>query len=213
MSPRTLLWKNAWARARPRSSNRLLGRDLSSRSSTPWKKRTLGTTMRAASSFHGAIMPFSSDLHTCMTAAFPTKRLLSTEATTADSLELGEDYCLTRRKGMRCVAIVAHVDHGKTSLVDCLLRASSSEDDSSVAVDRLMDSGDLEKERGITITSKVTRVHYTSKNSEGTEPVIVNIADRYVCIRETNMLPVFPCDRSGKTAASPQLTHLRCFRF
>ena len=89
------------------------------------------------------------------------------------------DYTLVRRKGMRCLAIVAHVDHGKTSLVDKLLQASQSTgDDSTNSVDRLLDSGDLERERGITITSKVTRVQYKQSGHDESSPsTIVNIAD------------------------------------
>jgi GTP-binding protein len=69
-------------------------------------------------------------------------------------------YTPARRAGVRNVAIIAHVDHGKTTLVDQLLRASTSDSTTSASVDRLLDSGDLEKERGITITSKVTRCQY-----------------------------------------------------
>jgi len=68
---------------------------------------------------------------------------------------------------MRNAAIVAHVDQGKTTLVDQVLLAASSgsssggsccSDMSSSTLNRLLNAGDLEKERGITITSKVTRL-------------------------------------------------------
>jgi hypothetical protein len=87
------------------------------------------------------------------------------------------DYTLYRRQGMRCLAIVAHVDHGKTSLVDQLLQTSRQGTASSL--DRLLDSSDLEKERGITITSKVTRLIYKSADEDVT--TIVNIADSTLC--------------------------------
>ena len=95
------------------------------------------------------------------------------------------DYTLVRRKGMRCLAIVAHVDHGKTSLVDKLLQAAqSTDDDYSKSVDRLLDSGDLERERGITITSKVTRLQYRPSGLDESSPsTIINIADsEFLCV-------------------------------
>ncbi len=64
------------------------------------------------------------------------------------------------RNDIRNVAIIAHVDHGKTTLVDVLLKQSGVFRDNQVVAERVMDSNDLEKERGITILSKNTSVIY-----------------------------------------------------
>ena len=66
----------------------------------------------------------------------------------------------TVREDVRNVAIIAHVDHGKTTLVDQLLRQSGVFRENQELVDRVMDSNDIEHERGITILSKNTAVHY-----------------------------------------------------
>ena len=65
-----------------------------------------------------------------------------------------------QREDVRNIAIIAHVDHGKTTLVDCLLKQSGIFRANQVVEERVMDSNDIEKERGITILSKNTAVNY-----------------------------------------------------
>jgi len=73
------------------------------------------------------------------------------------------------RQDIRNLAIVAHVDHGKTTLVDAILRQSGTFRSNQVVAERVMDSNDLEREKGITILSKVTSVHHNG--------VKINIVD------------------------------------
>ncbi|HEY6997911.1 MAG TPA: GTP-binding protein, partial [Candidatus Binatia bacterium] len=65
-----------------------------------------------------------------------------------------------RRHALRNIAIIAHVDHGKTTLVDGMLRQSGIFRANEQVADRVMDSMDLERERGITIMAKNTTIHY-----------------------------------------------------
>jgi GTP-binding protein len=74
---------------------------------------------------------------------------------------------------LRNIAIIAHVDHGKTTLVDQLFRQSGTFRDNQRVEERSMDSGDLEKERGITILAKCTSVEW----GEGEEKTRINIVD------------------------------------
>ncbi len=67
-----------------------------------------------------------------------------------------------RKENFRNIAIIAHVDHGKTTLVDAMLKQSGTFKAHQDIEDRVMDSMDLEKERGITITAKNTAVHYNN---------------------------------------------------
>ncbi len=64
------------------------------------------------------------------------------------------------REDIRNIAIIAHVDHGKTTLVDQMLKQGGAYHENQQTVDRVMDSGDIERERGITILAKNTAVHY-----------------------------------------------------
>ena len=76
---------------------------------------------------------------------------------------------MAKRENIRNVAIIAHVDHGKTTLVDEMLKQSGTFRDNEQVQERVMDSNDLERERGITILSKNTSIHY-----KGTK---INIVD------------------------------------
>ncbi|MBT5477779.1 MAG: GTP-binding protein, partial [Verrucomicrobia bacterium] len=64
------------------------------------------------------------------------------------------------KQNIRNIAIIAHVDHGKTTLVDCLLRQSGLFRDNQVVEERMMDSMDLEREKGITIKAKNASYKY-----------------------------------------------------
>jgi predicted membrane GTPase involved in stress response len=72
---------------------------------------------------------------------------------------------LSTREDLRNVAIVAHVDHGKTTLVDAMLWQSGAFRANADVNERVMDSGDLEREKGITILAKNTSVRYNGPGS------------------------------------------------
>src|SRR5258708_2229900 len=79
------------------------------------------------------------------------------------------------RADIRNIAIIAHVDHGKTTLVDHMLRQTGTFRDNQEVVKRVMDSNELERERGITILAKNTAVFY--KNPKVKETIKINIVD------------------------------------
>src|SRR5689334_1672508 len=78
------------------------------------------------------------------------------------------------RSDLRNVAIIAHVDHGKTTLVDAMLRQSGAWHSRAEMADRVMDSMDLEREKGITILAKNTAVRYQPATGDA---VTINIID------------------------------------
>jgi GTP-binding protein len=83
---------------------------------------------------------------------------------------------LVAREDLRNVAIVAHVDHGKTTLVDAMLRQTGSFSDHAAVGERVMDSGDLEREKGITILAKNTAISYKGASAGGKE-ITINVID------------------------------------
>lgn len=80
------------------------------------------------------------------------------------------------RNDVRNVAIVAHVDHGKTTLVDAMLTQTGAFSAHAAVAERAMDSGDLEKEKGITILAKNTAVTYKGPHS-GNRDITINVID------------------------------------
>ncbi|HEY6074845.1 MAG TPA: GTP-binding protein, partial [Anaerolineales bacterium] len=82
---------------------------------------------------------------------------------------------LTERTDLRNIAIIAHVDHGKTTLVDYLLRQAHTFRENQQVAERVMDSNDLERERGITILAKNTAI--TIPDPRTGQMVKINIVD------------------------------------
>lgn len=102
------------------------------------------------------------------------------------------------RENLRNIAIIAHVDHGKTTLVDQLLKQSGVFRANENVEERVMDSNDLERERGITILSKLTAVMYNG--------IKINIVDTPVMPISAVRLSVFS---RWLTVLYCLLTHLR----
>ena len=84
---------------------------------------------------------------------------------------------------LRNIAIIAHVDHGKTTLVDCLLNQSGTLDRRSEGAERIMDSNDQERERGITILAKNTAIRWNDSGSTSWTPpdTPISVARWSVC--------------------------------
>ena len=80
---------------------------------------------------------------------------------------------------LRNVAIIAHVDHGKTTLVDEMLKQGGVYRENQEVVDRVMDSGDLERERGITILAKNTAIRYKDRSTSWTPRATPTSAARW----------------------------------
>ncbi|GFR42798.1 hypothetical protein Agub_g3763 [Astrephomene gubernaculifera] len=127
-------------------------RSLAATSQAPWPTATATvipsvTTFGAAlaKAFAGATRPQT----VCRTATIDAP---AAAATTAGGQTVRED--------VRNIAIIAHVDHGKTTLVDAMLKQSKVFRDNQNTAERIMDSNDLERERGITILAKNTAVRY-----------------------------------------------------
>ena len=104
----------------------------------------------------------------CACLCYISRLWISFRYTAARAAKEGKNP-MSEQKNIRNIAIIAHVDHGKTTLVDEMLKQGGIYRENQAVVDRVMDSGDLERERGITILAKNTAVQY-----KGTK---INIVD------------------------------------
>src|SRR5258707_355260 len=109
---------------------------------------------------------------------------------------------------IRNIAIIAHVDHGKTTLVDAMLKQSGTYRDNERIVERVMDSMDLEKERGITIMAKNTSVRYNGvkinivdtpghSHFGGEVQRVLKMVDGVIVLVHASQLPVANLDYDG----------------
>ena len=107
------------------------------------------------------------------------------------------------RGDIRNVAIVAHVDHGKTTLVNAMLQQSHVFSEREEVPDRVMDSNDLEREKGITILAKNTAVEYTG-------PLAAKYGHPEASPSTSSTPPATPISAARSSAASPWLTASCC---
>ncbi|KAJ4840679.1 putative elongation factor TypA-like svr3, chloroplastic [Turnera subulata] len=146
------------------SSRIITASSSSSSSSLLLKKRQLSPKASSSALSSHPNNPLNSTLLTCRSWSRPASpkpiKCSVTEATEAAAATEKKGGQLVRRSDVRNIAIVAHVDHGKTTLVDSMLRQSKVFRDNQVVQERIMDSNDLERERGITILSKNTSITY-----------------------------------------------------
>lgn len=98
---------------------------------------------------------------------------------------------LATRSDLRNVAIVAHVDHGKTTLVDAMLTQTNSFDAHFEGEDRMMDSNDLEREKGITIQSAATYCTWNGYQVHQISARLTYLSIRFVYIRLPARSPCF----------------------
>ena len=82
------------------------------------------------------------------------------------------------KEKLRNIAIIAHVDHGKTTLVDKLLQQSGTLDRKNMATERIMDSNDQERERGITILAKNTAINWKEHRINIVDTVRENLSHK-----------------------------------
>ncbi|XP_004304394.1 PREDICTED: translation factor GUF1 homolog, chloroplastic [Fragaria vesca subsp. vesca] len=125
-------------------------------SSLPLSKQLFGFTFPSSSTAKTSTLRLRSRNPTSF-APTPIKCSVSEATEAAAPVEKKK---LKRRSDIRNIAIVAHVDHGKTTLVDSMLRQAKVFRDNQVVQERIMDSNDIERERGITILSKNTSITY-----------------------------------------------------
>ena len=113
---------------------------------------------------------------------------------------------LIERKDIRNIAIIAHVDHGKTTLVDGMLRQASVFRENQQVVERVMDSNDLERERGITILAKNTAIdlwdEVSSQNVKIKISVTGGIDDVYLYILRAQFIPKIDSSIFGQNCNS-----------
>ncbi|GER25882.1 elongation factor family protein [Striga asiatica] len=130
---------------------------LSSRSFEPTTRNSICSNSWMKRQFYGNSLSIKSNGEILKTPFRSSVKCSVSQATDTTTEKKSQ---LIRRNDIRNIAIVAHVDHGKTTLVDAMLRQAKVFRDNQFVQERIMDSNDLERERGITILSKNTSITY-----------------------------------------------------